>query len=69
MTKKDLWAQYVAKNPTFAGDGIITMTASGIRKLFEQTYDRAHDQGLENGKAIQKNSDNRFSDIFKGAGL
>jgi hypothetical protein len=45
MKKSQLWKIYVAKNPSFAGDGNITMSARGLRKLFEQTWDYAYEQG------------------------
>ncbi len=41
MTKEDLWAQYVAKNPQFKGARPVTMTTVGLRKLFDQTWDQA----------------------------
>ncbi len=42
MTKDQLWAAYVAKNPTF-GDpsNQITLTARGLKKLFDQTWEQA----------------------------
>lgn len=51
MKQEVLWAAYVAKNPSFAGDGAVTMSAVGLRKLFEQTYQHGHDHGFTNGKA------------------
>jgi hypothetical protein len=47
MTKKELWRQYVAKNPSFEGDDNITMSAAGLRKLFNQTWDMAFECGEE----------------------
>ena len=73
MTKQDLWAAYVAKNPSFNGDGNVTMSAAGLKKLFEQTYDKAHEAGVKNGKALEqmKNQkaekekpDDPMSDLF-----
>ena len=37
MTKKELWKIYTARNPTFDGEGTVTMTAAGLRKLFDTT--------------------------------
>lgn len=52
MKKEDLWKIYCAKNPSFARpDALIAITGAGIKKFFETTYDRAHDQGFRNGKA------------------
>jgi hypothetical protein len=45
MTKKALWNQYVDKNPSFDGEGNITLSAAGLRKLFNQTWDIAFEQG------------------------
>lgn len=45
MKKSQLWKIYVAKNPSFAGDGNITMSARGLRKLFDQTWDLAFYEG------------------------
>lgn len=45
MKKSELWAQYVARNPSFAGDGNVTMTARGLRKLFDTTWDVAFFDG------------------------
>ena len=45
MKKSQLWKIYVAKNPSFAGDGNITMSARGLRKLFDQTWDFAFHEG------------------------
>ena len=47
MKKSQLWKIYVAKNPGFAGDGNITMSARGLRKLFDQTWDFAFHEGEE----------------------
>lgn len=45
MKKSELWAQYVARDPSFAGDGNVTMTACGLRKMFEATWDVAYFDG------------------------
>jgi len=69
MSEKELWAQYVAKNPAFAGDGNITMSAAGLRKLFSQTYAKAHDQGVANGRAraaLESKTSGVFDGIFGG---
>jgi len=46
MTKKELWSKYVEKNPSFDGLGTITMSARGLRKMFNQTWDIAFEAGL-----------------------
>ena len=46
MTKKELWAKYVEKNPSFDGLGTVTMSARGLRKMFNQTWDIAFEAGF-----------------------
>ena len=48
MTKESLWKLYVERNPSFAGDGQVTLSAAGLRKLFETTFDK----GVEHGRSI-----------------
>ena len=61
MTKDTLWLIYIEKNPKFIQEEAqITFTPKGLRKFFEQTWDLAHKQGVENGKALE--SMNRLSD-------
>ena len=45
MKKSELWAIYVRRNPSFDGDGNVTMTARGLKKLFETTWDTAFYDG------------------------
>lgn len=45
MTKKELWKIYTARNLTFDGEGTVTMTAAGLRKLFDTTWDVAFHDG------------------------
>jgi hypothetical protein len=47
MTKQQLWSKYVDKNPSFDGFGTITMSARGLRKLFNQTWDVAFESGFK----------------------
>ena len=47
MTKQQLWSKYVDKNPSFDEFGTITMSARGLRKLFNQTWDVAFESGLK----------------------
>lgn len=46
MDKQQLWKIYTEKNPSFAGDGEVTLTAAGLRKLFDTTFE----QGVEHGR-------------------
>jgi hypothetical protein len=45
MTKKELWKIYTKRNPSFDGEGNITMTAAGLRKMFETTWEIAMYEG------------------------
>jgi hypothetical protein len=47
MTRERLWKIYTARNPSFNGDGNVTMTARGLRKLFDTTWDVAYFNGEE----------------------
>ena len=47
MTKNELWKIYVKRNPSFEGDGNVTMSAKGLRKLFDTTWDTAFYEGEE----------------------
>lgn len=51
MTKERLWEIYTSRNPSFLTDGA-TLSAAGLRKFFDQTWDSAHDQGVANGKVL-----------------
>lgn len=45
MTRSQLWKIYSKRNPTFDGEGTVTMTAAGLRKLFDTTWDVAFHDG------------------------
>jgi hypothetical protein len=53
MTKSELWAIYCRKNPKFAEDGEVTLTARGLRKMFDTTWDTAFYDG-EDEPCLQK---------------
>lgn len=59
MTRETLWAAYVARNPTFAGDDTITLSAAGLRKLFDQTWAQAEAHGR-----AAADTQSRFRDVF-----
>jgi hypothetical protein len=54
MTKEQLWKIYSRKNPSFDGDGNVTMTAKGLRKLFDTTWEIAMYDGEE--EPVEKTS-------------
>lgn len=47
MTKDSLWQAYLKANPSFGGTKPITIKPSGLKKLFEQTWEYGvkHGQG------------------------
>jgi len=48
MTKKELWKIYSKRNPSFDSEkGNVTLSAAGLRKLFETTWDIAMYKGEE----------------------
>ena len=69
MKKSQLWKIYVAKNPSFAGDGNITMSARGLRKLFEQTWDFAFHEGEDENEAPPVNDSKGVDDLMKIFGM
>jgi hypothetical protein len=54
MTKEELWKVYSNKNPSFNGRGNVTMSAKGLRKLFDTTWDVAMYDGEEEGEEEPK---------------
>jgi hypothetical protein len=44
MTKDELWAAFVRKNPALLASSV-TFTTSGVRKFFERTFDLAMEIG------------------------
>ena len=70
MKKSQLWKIYVAKNPSFAGDGNITMSARGLRKLFDQTWDLAYEEGEpEHEPSPQPENPAAVADLMKIFGM
>ena len=47
MTKKELWKIYSKRNPSFDSENTVTMTAAGLRKMFDTTWDIAFHDGEE----------------------
>ena len=55
----------MAKNPSFAGDGNVTMSARGLRKMFDQTWDLAIHEGEEENEAPPATDSKGVADIMK----
>jgi hypothetical protein len=45
MTRDELWRKFAERNPSFDGEGSVTLSARGLRKLFAQTWDFAYEAG------------------------
>lgn len=45
MSRDELWRKFAERNPSFNGEGSVTLSASGLRKLFRQTWDFAYEAG------------------------
>jgi hypothetical protein len=44
MTKDELWAAFVKKNPALLAANV-TFSAAGVRKFFDRTFEIALDEG------------------------
>ena len=62
LQKEDLWKKFTDKNPHWLTDGA-KLTPSGLKKLFETTFDKGHELGFANGKAIEDRKNNNKSTV------
>jgi hypothetical protein len=69
MTKSELWAIYCRKNPKFAGDGEITLTTKGLRKMFNVTWDAAFHDGEDEPCAPDLQSSASVETLMKMFGM
>lgn len=70
MKKDELWKIFTDKNPKWLESGA-NLTPAGLKKLFDTTYQQAHDQGVRNGRVLaEKESDLRsnIGDLFSNLG-
>ena len=58
MTKRELWKIYAKRNPSFDGEGNVTLSAAGLRKMFETTWEVAMYDGEEEPSSKQPASGN-----------
>ncbi len=63
MTKDELWNAYVTRNPKFAESGNVVLSAAGLKKLFDQTWEKAFTAGIDS-KCDQHPKDD-YSDILQ----
>jgi hypothetical protein len=70
VKKSQLWKIYTAKNPSFAGEGNVTMSVRGLRKLFDQTWDFAiHEGEPEHEPSPQPENPAAVADLMKIFGM
>jgi hypothetical protein len=65
MTKQQLWEIYTTRNPSFIGDAQVTMSATGLKKLFDQTWDQGFKAGSEQSNQATPIS-NPMDELFRG---
>jgi len=58
MTKRELWKIYSKRYPSFNGEGNVTLSAAGLRKMFETTWEIAMYDGEEEPTSKQPASAN-----------
>jgi hypothetical protein len=68
MTKERLWKIYTDRNPSFDGDGNVTLSAKGLRKMFETTwevayYDGEESEGIESASQVKPNFTNASNSV------
>lgn len=69
MTREALWKIYTDRNPQFLVEGgQVTMSAAGLKKLFDQTWDQAT-QAAEAKKPAPSSTaaDDLYERLFGGA--
>jgi hypothetical protein len=69
MTKSSLWAIYCRKNPKFAEDGEVTLTARGLRKMFDTTWDTAFYGGEDEPCSQKEQSSASVETLMKMFGM
>ena len=65
MKKSQLWKIYCAKNPAFERDGNVTLSTRGLRKLFDQTWDLAYEEGEDEHEDPPVNNSKGVDDLRK----
>jgi hypothetical protein len=63
MSKQELWSKYVERNPSFNGLGTITMSARGLRKMFNQTWDVAFESGFN--QEFDDDEEDEYPELIK----
>jgi hypothetical protein len=70
MTKEKLWRIFVKANPSFGREGNVTMSANGLKKMFDTTWDQSaketEQKTIESFKMPKRLKEELFSNIFHG---
>ena len=69
MKKSALWDAYCEKNPSFLGDGNVTLSCKGLRKLFDQTWDYAYYEGEGEDDVQFPSSSSTVNDLMSIFGM
>lgn len=67
MTQSELWAKFVERNPSFDGEGMVTLSSRGLRKIFDQAWQRGETYGRESAQYDARKAfprDPAFDHIF-----
>jgi len=64
MIKQDLWNQYAKSNPSFNGNGNVTLSARGLRKMFDQTWKIAFEAGFN--QEFEDDGEEEYPQEIKG---
>lgn len=65
MSKDELWELYCKQNPRFRDSKeVVTLKVSGLKKLFETTYDKAFSAGCSELRKSTENVKSLFDEMF-----
>ena len=65
MKREELWKIFVKANPSFGREGYVTMSAKGLRKLFDTTWDQAERHAIDSLRVPRRGkSHDIFNEIF-----
>jgi hypothetical protein len=76
MTREELWARYVERNPVFDRGGMVTLSARGLKKMFDTTwaiasrsateqFDEPEDEGETRAAGDSRAFDHLFKTFFQ----
>jgi hypothetical protein len=65
MDREKLWKIFVKANPSFGREGYVTMSARGLRKLFDTTWDQAEQEAVNRFRIPTRSPEELFNCVFK----